>query len=194
MKLQKISLVFLLFVCANELYADATDDLLQAIKTGNIEMAKEALANGAEVDTVRPSYGHSARSLAQEQVKEFFENNATSIIAAYIATCGLVITALSNNPKNALLSLFAIYFPLPESDPNGIIAKIKKSWIVKLAGSAGLVATAWQSDSIAGLIANSIGTLGLATVIYNLYKLHPQFEIFGLLLKQQAQTVQPNKS
>ena len=190
MKIQKIFLLLSLIISPLVL-ANATDDLLNAIEQGNVQNVEKAITQGADLDIIRTSDNHSAKSLAHSKILELAESK-NSWIASLLASLSLPVMGFYQNPKYAFLSSAALASGLiiPHQTKNDILLTL--SPLLGIGGILGLCSTAWTAPEKWQMITNSIGTAGLVTFLYFSYQLNKYVRIKMLVSPEEYQLTPEN--
>lgn len=169
-------------------HADPTADLFVAIESQNSEAVALALQAGADVDTKRTD-GHNAKTCAFEQIN-LACHTPVPLFASSVAPLALVIASFLHNKNYALISLAGLITGAglnsykqntPEEEHNfiqKITATLHLDQITSYASTAGLLASAWAGNQ---LLLSSAGTVGLATLYYQGYKLRTACEIYKMV-------------
>jgi hypothetical protein len=198
MKLQRFSLTLLLTLSANGLRADATDDLLFAIESGDISQAKTAITRGADLDISREEDGHNARSLAIAKLIESLEQNQQSGTIATILALGVPVSAAINSWPFTLAAAATAFsgYKVQSSSSTGLLEKLRNAKVgayMIYASLLGTLGAAWYTKSPYVLASSVIGTAGAAALLYKSTLISKRYEIYSLvnpddqLLEEDAQ-------
>jgi hypothetical protein len=191
MKINKVIILFALLISPRT-FANATEDLLNAIEHGNVKEVEKALAQGADLDITRSGDDHSARSLAIAKILESAETQNTTILAG-LSALSLPAMALYQKPKYALAAIMTTIAGILMSQKHNsstVIEKLNNAHIEKLlaiGGGLGILATAWQGTENWQILVNALGTAGLLTFLYKVYQLFKRLHIYGLVNPEEYQ-------
>lgn len=178
MNIQKCFLLALISISSNQLFADATTDLFQAIEAGNVKKVQAAIAAGADLDTPRSSDDLSPRLLAQIKYFNMFTKfaqplNLGLLGASALGSLALPVSALIHNPKLGLLGIAGVgaFFGIPGTAKNATLQRKRLNLAARCAalgiGLGTLLVTALKSTN---KTLNIIGSISAAYFLGYGYK------------------------